>query len=436
MADVFLSYAREDLERARSLAQAIESLGWSVWWDRKIPAGQTFAGAIEEAIDKARCVIVLWSKASVRSEWVRDEADEAKGRRKLVPARLDDVTPPLGFRAVHAAELIGWDGSAATPGFQQLIADLVSQLGAPPRVKALAPQPASERKQPVQAASPAPAAAQRQRRRRILAMTLVALVVMAAVGGFAFKIVSDRAAQAEAARLAEEARLQREAVERSAEARAAGERAAQEKQREQERREQEAAEDARRQAELDTAKRAAAQERARADQLKREMDARARDDAARAAEVKKRADEAAATKAAEDAERAKREREAARPEPVRPPVSPAPSPAATRPTPFMGSLSLSLVDFARRNGLRQADLTPDVTRDVCTRWTSASSFGPDDARNFRYACLGLPGYANANRWNLAEQPTPQLWMGYCTARVGGVPNEHRRAFMNVCLKHR
>ena len=41
MGDIFISYAREDRNRIKPLAEALEKQGWSVFWDRTIPAGQT-----------------------------------------------------------------------------------------------------------------------------------------------------------------------------------------------------------------------------------------------------------------------------------------------------------------------------------------------------------------------------------------------------------
>jgi hypothetical protein len=39
--DVFVSYAREDRDRAHKLANALAAFGWSVWWDRKIITGES-----------------------------------------------------------------------------------------------------------------------------------------------------------------------------------------------------------------------------------------------------------------------------------------------------------------------------------------------------------------------------------------------------------
>ncbi len=108
MADIFLSYASDDRTRVVPLVEAIEARGWSVWWDREIHAGPRFDQVIEEEIAEATCVVVIWSEASVKSDWVRDEANEGRERQILVPLLFDDVRPPLGFRAAHTANLIGW----------------------------------------------------------------------------------------------------------------------------------------------------------------------------------------------------------------------------------------------------------------------------------------------------------------------------------------
>src|SRR5262249_28360602 len=107
MADIFISYAREDTETAQRLAVALEKRGWSVFWDRRIQAGRRFADVIAAQLSAANCVIALWSKAANASDWVLDEAEEARRRNTLAPALIELVDPPMGFRRIHAADLIG-----------------------------------------------------------------------------------------------------------------------------------------------------------------------------------------------------------------------------------------------------------------------------------------------------------------------------------------
>jgi hypothetical protein len=130
MADIFISYANEDRETAGHLARALESAGLSVWWDRRIPAGRTWRAVLEEALQGMRCLIVLWSENSLKSPWVLEEAEEARRLEKLLfPVLIKTVAPPVGFRAIQAANLIDWDGSADAPAVPLLIADLKALLG-------------------------------------------------------------------------------------------------------------------------------------------------------------------------------------------------------------------------------------------------------------------------------------------------------------------
>lgn len=85
---IFLSYAREDGELIEKLAVALEAEGFSVWWDRRnLPVGHLFHRMIDQAIHVSACVLVLWSENSLESDWVWDEANEAKELQKLIPVR-------------------------------------------------------------------------------------------------------------------------------------------------------------------------------------------------------------------------------------------------------------------------------------------------------------------------------------------------------------
>src|SRR5256885_753884 len=103
MAQIFLSYASEDRDRAQALAEELQR-SWSVWWDRNIPPGKSFDEVIEAELQQCRCCVVLWSRASVSSRWVRSEATDAFDRDILVPALLEPgLTLPLAFRRLQAA---------------------------------------------------------------------------------------------------------------------------------------------------------------------------------------------------------------------------------------------------------------------------------------------------------------------------------------------
>ena len=137
MSDIFISYAREDKPGVEPLAKALEDQGWSVWWDRKIPPGKTFAQVIEEAISTAKCVIVIWSNESVKSDWVQNEAAEGARRKILVPALFDNVQIPFEFRRIQAADLIDWKAETDHPGFTILLGAISEIVGPSPlKVKA------------------------------------------------------------------------------------------------------------------------------------------------------------------------------------------------------------------------------------------------------------------------------------------------------------
>ncbi len=128
MSDIFISYSSSDRAFAGRLAGALGARGWSVWWDRVIPAGKSYDDVIEEALDASACVLVLWSAESVKSGWVRTEAQEGLDRGVLVPILIEDVKPPLAFRRIQAADLIGWDGREATAGFERLLRDIEAHV--------------------------------------------------------------------------------------------------------------------------------------------------------------------------------------------------------------------------------------------------------------------------------------------------------------------
>jgi hypothetical protein len=164
MPDVFLSYAREDRERASVLAHALESEGWSVWWDRKMVAGETFDETIERQLAAANSVVVLWSEYSISSEWVKSEAATASERDVLVPVLLDDVKQPLEFRRRHAADLTRWTGDPSDGEFLGLVEGIAAKTGRATRQNRIPPV--------------------ERIRQRIRPLPALAMLTIASVGGY------------------------------------------------------------------------------------------------------------------------------------------------------------------------------------------------------------------------------------------------------------
>ena len=129
MSEIFLSYASADRARVEPLVNALEAERLQVWWDRDIEYGQNFHQVIEQALTAAKCVIVIWTRESIQSEWVLNEASDARKRDRLLPVLLEPVTPPLEFRHLQTADLSDWKGDSADPQFTGLHKGLLAMLG-------------------------------------------------------------------------------------------------------------------------------------------------------------------------------------------------------------------------------------------------------------------------------------------------------------------
>jgi uncharacterized membrane protein YhaH (DUF805 family) len=133
MADIFLSYAREDRDRAAAIAAALGQAGYQAFWDVEIPPGSSWADFLEEKLSSSKAAIVLWSKTSTASQWVREEARLARDRGKLIPVIIDGSAPPFGFGEIQAANLSHWQGDQADSNWRLLLSAVERAVGAEPR---------------------------------------------------------------------------------------------------------------------------------------------------------------------------------------------------------------------------------------------------------------------------------------------------------------
>src|SRR3954447_21490407 len=143
MSDVFISYTHADRTVAAALADVFTGRGLSVWWDHEIVIGREYDQEIEAALSAASAVVVLWSRASIASKWVRAEAGMGADRNMLVPVLLDDSPLPLRFRDIQAADLSTWHGDLTHDGMTRLRQSLDRQLVSVGRAPGRLPAPSS-----------------------------------------------------------------------------------------------------------------------------------------------------------------------------------------------------------------------------------------------------------------------------------------------------
>jgi len=132
MADIFISYAHPDRKVVHELHRALMSVGWSVWWDRYIQAGKRADEIVIKELEIAKSIIVIWSSSSIQSRWVLDEADLATELEKVVPVRVGNVLPPIGFRRLQYVDLSAWDGTISDKVFEDLVLQLEQLIGVRP----------------------------------------------------------------------------------------------------------------------------------------------------------------------------------------------------------------------------------------------------------------------------------------------------------------
>jgi TIR domain/Right handed beta helix region len=126
MADVFVSYKKEERAKVEAVVRALQALGLTVWYDYELVAGDQFHAKINDQIGRAKAVVVCWSKAAIESEWVQAEADRARAANKFVSVMVEPCEIPLPYNVSHWADLTTWTGSLPHDGFRRLVGGLAA----------------------------------------------------------------------------------------------------------------------------------------------------------------------------------------------------------------------------------------------------------------------------------------------------------------------
>lgn len=127
--DIFLSYNRGDQARAKLFAEAFETQGFKVWWDVGLRTGEAYDQVTEKALREAKAVVVLWSKKSVASRWVRAEATLADRNKTLVPCMIEPCERPIMFELTQTAELSHWQGEPTDRAWTTFLDDVKRFVG-------------------------------------------------------------------------------------------------------------------------------------------------------------------------------------------------------------------------------------------------------------------------------------------------------------------
>ena len=128
MFEIFISYARSTQNRALTVAECCAR------WDTVCGSTTNFpltahTRVIQERLQSAKAVVVIWSAEAAQSEWVRSEANRAREARKLVQLSIGDAKLPMPFDQIQCADMNGWTGDLKASGWRKVVASIAELTG-------------------------------------------------------------------------------------------------------------------------------------------------------------------------------------------------------------------------------------------------------------------------------------------------------------------
>lgn len=112
---LFLSYSRADVEPVEALERALIAAGSKVWRDqRDLYAGERWPKRLGDAVAAQDGLVLVWSEAAERSQFVELEWCTALALGKPVLPYLMDETPlPAVLRSLHGVPVVDAEQDAA-----------------------------------------------------------------------------------------------------------------------------------------------------------------------------------------------------------------------------------------------------------------------------------------------------------------------------------
>jgi hypothetical protein len=189
--DVFISYSSQDKNVADAVCAKLESQKIRCWIaPRDVPPGESWAGAIVEAISESKIFVLVFSDGSNKSgQVVREVGEAVDSGIPIVPLRIEDVELSREMR--YYIKSIHWL-DALTPPIEQHLQKISNSVQALLSIEAEdQPPPAAETviEAPAEKRWPLPTWA-------IVLLTLAAIVIIGGVGTWGISKLGSRIREA------------------------------------------------------------------------------------------------------------------------------------------------------------------------------------------------------------------------------------------------
>jgi len=107
MGHIFISYSKKDVVHAEKLINALKREGFNPWVDIEgLGAGTHWRSRLESQIETSDAYILIVSRNSAKSKWVKEELLVAQGLGKpIFPLRIDNTKPFFGIRTIQYEDI-------------------------------------------------------------------------------------------------------------------------------------------------------------------------------------------------------------------------------------------------------------------------------------------------------------------------------------------